>query len=52
VLTIPTEEVPAGSIAEVLETGYRSADRLLRPSKVAVARAPESDSAPDEESSA
>jgi molecular chaperone GrpE len=43
VLAIPTATVPEGSIAEVLEPGYRSSDRLLRPAKVAVARAPAPD---------
>jgi molecular chaperone GrpE len=42
VLTIPTAGVPDGSVAEVLQTGYRFGDRLLRPARVAVARAPES----------
>jgi molecular chaperone GrpE len=46
VLTIPTARVPEGSIAEVLEPGYRSCDRLLRPAKVAVARAPAPDASP------
>jgi molecular chaperone GrpE len=46
VLTIPTASVPEGSIAEVLEPGYRSRDRLLRPAKVAVARAPAPDASP------
>jgi molecular chaperone GrpE len=46
VLTIPTADVPEGSIAEVLEPGYRSTDRLLRPAKVAVARAPAPDASP------
>lgn len=41
VLTIPTADVAEGLVAEILEAGYRSGDRLLRPAKVAVARAPE-----------
>ena len=41
VLMVPTAEVPEGTIAEVLETGYRSGERLLRPARVSVARAPE-----------
>ena len=41
VLTIPTAEVPEGSVAEVLESGYRYGDRLIRPARVAVARSPE-----------
>lgn len=48
VLTIPSADFTAGSIAEVLEPGYRSGERLLRPAKVAVAVASGSnDAAPD-----
>jgi molecular chaperone GrpE len=39
VLTIPTAGVPEGSVAEVLQAGYCLGDRLLRPARVAVARA-------------
>jgi molecular chaperone GrpE len=31
---------PAGSVVDVVQTGYRIADRLLRPAMVTVARAP------------
>ena len=41
VLMVPSAEAPEGCIAAVLEKGYRVADRLLRPAKVAVARAPD-----------
>jgi molecular chaperone GrpE len=44
VLMVPSDEVPEGCIAAVLEKGYRVGDRLLRPTKVAVARAPEDQS--------
>jgi molecular chaperone GrpE len=37
---IPTSEVPAGAVAQVLEAGYTIGDRLLRPARVAVAKAP------------
>jgi molecular chaperone GrpE len=46
VLTIPTAEIPSGRVAQLLEKGYLLGDRLLRPAKVGVARAPEP-SAPD-----
>jgi len=49
VLTIPTAKIPEGSVAEVLENGYRYGDRLLRPTRVAVARAPEHRSPAEEE---
>ena len=39
VLTIPTAEMPEGSVIEALQAGYRLGDRLLRPARVAVARA-------------
>lgn len=35
-----TSEVPPGSVASVLQTGYRIGDRLLRPALVVVAKAP------------
>lgn len=35
-----TDEMPAGSVAEVMQTGYRIGDRLLRPALVVVAKAP------------
>jgi molecular chaperone GrpE len=37
---VPTEELPPGTIAEVLTPGYVIADRLLRPAMVGVAKAP------------
>lgn len=37
---VPTAELPAGSIAEVMQPGYVIADRLLRPAMVGVAKAP------------
>ena len=49
VLTMPTAEVPEGSVAEVLENGYRYGDRLLRPARVAVARSLEPSSPAEEE---
>jgi molecular chaperone GrpE len=39
VLTLPTADVPDGSVAQVLQVGYRFGDRLLRPARVAVAQA-------------
>ena len=45
VLMVPSAEVSEGCIAAVLEKGYRVGDRLLRPTKVAVARAPNTDEA-------
>lgn len=41
VLMVPSAEVPEGCIAAVLEKGYRVGERLLRPTKVAVASGPE-----------
>jgi molecular chaperone GrpE len=35
---VPGEGKPAGSIVDVVQTGYRIADRLLRPAMVTVAR--------------
>jgi molecular chaperone GrpE len=43
---VPTAELPAGSIAEVLQPGYVIADRLLRPAMVGVAKAPANGAAP------
>jgi molecular chaperone GrpE len=37
---IPTADTPAGTVAQVLEAGYTIGDRLLRPARVAVAKAP------------
>ena len=36
---LPTNELPAGSVAEVIQDGYVIADRLLRPALVGVAKA-------------
>jgi molecular chaperone GrpE len=41
VLTIPTADFAEGCVSEVLEKGYQLGDRLLRPAKVVVARAPD-----------
>ena len=37
---IETAETPPGSVVDVLQTGYRIGDRLLRPALVVVAKAP------------
>ncbi len=37
----PTPEAPDGTVAVVVQQGYRTAQGLLRPAKVMVARAPE-----------
>ena len=37
----PTEEQPPGAVVAVVAPGYRSADRVLRPAQVVVAREPE-----------
>jgi len=34
---VPSEEVPSGHVAEVLQTGYKRKDRLLRAARVIVA---------------
>jgi molecular chaperone GrpE len=49
VLTIPSAEVPEGSVAEVLETGYRLGETMLRPARVAVARSAEQRSPGEDE---
>ncbi|MFH1144683.1 MAG: nucleotide exchange factor GrpE [Candidatus Eisenbacteria bacterium] len=49
VLTIPTAQIPEGSVAEVLENGYQYGDRLLRPARVAVALPPEQRSPAEDE---
>jgi molecular chaperone GrpE len=36
---VPTADLPAGTVAEVIQDGYVIADRLLRPALVGVARA-------------
>ena len=35
---IPNEEVPPGTVLQVIETGYAIGDRVLRPAKVGVAK--------------
>lgn len=40
VVEIESDEVPAGHVAQVMQTGYTLHDRLLRPAMVAVAKAP------------
>ncbi len=35
---IPDESVPAGTVLQVIETGYAIGDRVLRPAKVGVSR--------------
>ena len=49
VLTIPSAEVLEGSVAEVLETGYRLGETMLRPARVAVARSTEQRSPGEDE---
>ena len=39
VMQVPSEEFPPGHVAQVLRRGYRMGDRVLRPVRVAVARA-------------
>ena len=40
VVEMPSEEIEAGNVAQVLQTGYILHDRLLRAAMVAVAKAP------------
>ncbi|MCX7799409.1 MAG: nucleotide exchange factor GrpE [Fimbriimonadales bacterium] len=40
VVTQPTEEVPAGTITDELEAGYMLGEKVIRPAKVRVAKAP------------
>src|SRR3954451_3158739 len=35
---VPDESVPAGTVVQVIESGYTIADRVLRPAKVGVAK--------------
>ena len=35
---VPDESVPAGTVKQVVETGYSIGDRVLRPAKVGVSR--------------
>lgn len=41
VLMVPSTDIPAGCVVEVLEKGFRVQERLLRPAKVVVARKPD-----------
>ena len=50
VFEVETDEVPAGSIAQVLQKGYMLHDRLLRPAMVGVAKAPANAAPPAEAS--
>jgi molecular chaperone GrpE len=43
---IATEDVPAGSVVEVMQTGYAIGDRVLRPALVAVAKGSQKSAAP------
>ena len=40
VTVVPSDEVPQGRVAEVLQTGYRLHGQLIRPSRVAVSGGP------------
>jgi molecular chaperone GrpE len=46
---LETAEVPPGTVAEVVQTGYVIGDRVLRPAMVAVAKAPAQPAAGDAE---
>jgi len=35
---VPDESVPAGTVAQVIESGYTIGDRVLRPAKVGVSK--------------
>lgn len=41
VTQVPNEDYPAGTILELVQTGYSIGDRLLRPATVTVTKAPE-----------
>jgi len=43
---IVTADAPAGSVVEVMQTGYRIGERLLRPALVVVAKAPPAEEEP------
>jgi molecular chaperone GrpE len=36
---VPTSELPAGHVAQVIQAGYMLGDRVLRPAMVAVVKA-------------
>jgi molecular chaperone GrpE len=40
VTVVPSEQVPQGTVAEVLQTGYRLHGQMIRPSRVAVSGGP------------
>ncbi len=44
-----TADAPAGSVVEVMQTGYRIGERLLRPALVVVAKAPPAPPSADDE---
>ena len=48
VLTVPSTEVRAGCVTQILEKGYCLEDRLLRPAKVGVARVQDTEATPQE----
>lgn len=41
IVEIPTPEQPAGTVVQVMQSGYTLHDRLLRPAMVGVAKSPE-----------
>jgi molecular chaperone GrpE len=45
---VETDQAPPGTVVDVLQTGYRIGDRLLRPALVVVAKAPPARTAPGE----
>ncbi|MBW7928625.1 MAG: nucleotide exchange factor GrpE [Fimbriimonadaceae bacterium] len=40
VLTMPSDEHPEDTVVKILETGYRLADKVIRPAKVQVSKLP------------
>ena len=46
---IPTNDAPSGTVMQVMETGYIIHDRLLRPAKVGIAKAPPLDTGPGDQ---
>ncbi|HEY3779103.1 MAG TPA: nucleotide exchange factor GrpE [Rhizomicrobium sp.] len=46
---VPAEGKPVGTVVNVVQTGYRIADRLLRPAMVTIARATSEDQNPKEQ---
>ncbi|MCK4304031.1 MAG: nucleotide exchange factor GrpE, partial [Candidatus Eisenbacteria sp.] len=49
VLTVPSTEIRAGCVTQILEKGYCLGDLLLRPAKVGVARVQDTEATPQEE---